>query len=96
MTARLLAAILSSMLIVAGPSIAARADDWTPSADKSARVASYSPAPVPDDTASPPVNTVRDGEVIERAQPVTPPSVAGRTAPLTDLLGITLALAPRS
>jgi hypothetical protein len=96
-TARLLAdAILLSMLIIATQAAAAPDDDWTNFAAPTDRVASYSPAPVPDDTAARPVEKVRDGTVVERALPVAPPSVAGRTAPLTDLLGVTWALAPHS
>jgi hypothetical protein len=101
-TARLLAeAILLSKLIIATliiatPAAAAPDDDWTNVAAPTDRVASYSPAPVPDDTAAPPIEKVRDGTVVERALPVAPLSVAGRTAPLTDLLGVTWALAPHS
>ncbi len=96
MTARLLAdAILLSLLIIATPATAAPDNDWTKFAAPTDRVASYGPAPMPDDTAAP-VEKVRDGAVVERAVPVAPPSVAGRTAPLTDLLGVTWALAPHS
>jgi hypothetical protein len=92
----IIATPIIAMPIIATPAAAAPDDDRTNFAAPTDRIASYSPAPVPDDTAGPPVENVRDGAVVERALTAAPSPVAGRMAPLTDLLGVTWALAPHS